>query len=104
MLVVDDDAAIRLAVRTILSGAGFEVSETGDAFTALDAIDRESPHAVLLDIKMPGMDGLGAAREPAEARASTVPVVVLTGHGDEFTAASCLDAGADAFLRQAPEP
>jgi len=59
VLVVDDEAANRLAVRTILAGAGFEVSETGDAFTALDAIDRESPHAVLLDIKMPGMDGLG---------------------------------------------
>jgi len=102
VLVVDDDAANRLAVRTILAGAGFEVSETGDAFTALDAIDRESPHAVLLDIKMPGMDGLGLL-ENLRKRDVNVPVVVLTGHGDEFTAASCLQAGADAFLDKPPK-
>jgi len=102
VLVVDDDAANRLVVRTILSGAGFEVSETGDAFTALDAIDREGPHAVLLDIKMPGMDGLGLL-ENLRKRNVNVPVVVLTGHGDEFTAASCLDAGADAFLGKPPK-
>jgi len=102
VLVVDDEAANRLAVRTILAGAGFEVSETGDAFTALDAIDRESPHAVLLDIKMPGMDGLGLLAN-LRKRAVDVPVVVLTGHGDEFTAASCLQAGADAFLDKPPK-
>jgi len=102
VLVVDDDAANRLAVRTILAGAGFEVSETGDAFTALDVIDREGPHAVLLDIKMPGMDGLGLL-ENLRKRAVDVPVVVLTGHGDEFTAASCLHAGADAFLDKPPK-
>ena len=59
VLVVDDNAANRLVVRTILAGAGFEVSEAADAFAALDRIDREQPHAVLLDTKMPGMDGLG---------------------------------------------
>jgi two-component system nitrogen regulation response regulator NtrX len=102
VLIVDDDAANRLAVKTILAGAGFEVSEAGDAFTALDAIDREEPHAVLLDIKMPGMDGLGLL-ENLRRRALDVPVVVLTGHGDEVTAASCLEAGADAFLDKPPE-
>jgi two-component system nitrogen regulation response regulator NtrX len=102
VLIVDDDAANRLAVRTILAGAGFEVTETGDAFTALDAIDRDTPHAVLLDIKMPGMDGLGLLSNLRQ-RAVEVPVVVLTGHGDEVTAASCLEAGADAFLDKPPE-
>ncbi len=102
VLVVDDDAANRLAVRTILAGAGFEVSEAGDAFTALDAIDREAPHAVLLDIKMPGMDGLGLLQNLRQ-RAVDVPVVVLTGHGDPVTAASCLEAGAEAFLDKPPE-
>jgi two-component system, NtrC family, nitrogen regulation response regulator NtrX len=102
VLIVDDDAANRLAVRTILAGAGYQVSEAGDAFTAIDAIDLGSPHAVLLDIKMPGMDGLGLL-ENLRKRAVDVPVVVLTGHGDEFTAASCLQAGADAFLDKPPE-
>jgi two-component system nitrogen regulation response regulator NtrX len=102
VLIVDDDASNRLAVRTILAGAGFEVSEAGNAFTALDAIDREAPHAVLLDIKMPGMDGFGLLQNLRQ-RAVNVPVVVLTGHGDEFTAASCLEAGADAFLDKPPK-
>ena len=102
VLVVDDDAANRLVVRTILTGAGYEAGEAGDAFAALDAIDTNTPHAVLLDIKMPGMDGLGLL-ENLRKRGVDVPVVVLTGHGDEFTAASCLQAGADAFLDKPPE-
>jgi two-component system nitrogen regulation response regulator NtrX len=102
VLIVDDDAANRLAVGTILTGAGFEVAEAGNAFTALDRLDRESFHAVLLDIKMPGMDGLGLL-ENLKQRGVEIPVVVLTGHGDEFTAASCLQAGADAFLGKPPE-
>jgi len=102
VLVVDDNAANRLVVRTILAGAGFEVSEAADAFAALDRIDREQPHAVLLDIKMPGMDGLGLLAN-LRSRGVDVPVIVLTGHGDEFTAHSCLEAGADAFLDKPPE-
>ncbi|HPC82648.1 MAG TPA: sigma-54 dependent transcriptional regulator [Thermoanaerobaculaceae bacterium] len=102
VLVVDDNAANRLVVKTILTGAGFEVSEAADAFAALDRIDREQPHAVLLDIKMPGMDGLGLLAN-LRSRGVDVPVIVLTGHGDEFTAASCLEAGADAFLDKPPE-
>ena len=102
VLIVDDDAANRLVVRTILTGAGYEVREAGDAFSALDGIDRDAPHAVLLDIKMPGMDGLGLL-ENLRKRGIDMPVVVLTGHGDEFTASSCLQAGADAFLDKPPE-
>ena len=102
VLIVDDDDANRLVVRTILTGAGYEVHEAGDAFAALDGIDRDTPHAVLLDIKMPGMDGLGLI-ENLRRRGVDVPVVVLTGHGDEFTASSCLQAGADAFLDKPPE-
>ncbi len=101
MLVVDDDASNRVAVRTILAGAGFEVREAGDAFAALDAVENAPPHAILLDLKMPGMDGLGLL-DNLRARGVDVPVVVLTGHGDEFTAATCLEAGADAFLDKPP--
>ncbi len=102
VLIVDDDAPNRLVVRTILVGAGYEAREAGDAFAALEEIDRDVPHAVLLDVKMPGMDGLGLL-ENLRKRGLDVPVVVLTGHGDEFTASSCLQAGADAFLDKPPE-
>lgn len=102
VLVVDDDEANRTVVRTILAAAGLQVLEAADAFSALDRIDREFPHAVLLDIKMPSMDGLGLL-DNLRRRGVEVPVVVLTGHGDEFTAARCLEAGADAFLDKPPE-
>ena len=102
VLVVDDDAANRMAVRAILGGAGLEVSEASDAFAALDRIDRDLPHAVLLDLKMPGMDGLGLLANLRD-RGVDVPIVVLTGHGGESTARECLAAGADAFLDKPPE-
>lgn len=102
VLVVDDDGANRTVVRAILSAAGLRVSEAADAFSALDLIDRQRPHAVLLDITMPGMDGLGLL-DNLRHRGVEVPVVVLTGHGDEFTATQCLEAGADAFLDKPPE-
>jgi two-component system, NtrC family, nitrogen regulation response regulator NtrX len=102
VLVVDDDAANRIAVRAILAGAGFVVREAADAFAALEMIDREPPHAVLLDLKMPGMDGLGLLANLRQ-RGIELPIVVLTGHADEFTAARCLEAGADAYLDKPPE-
>jgi len=102
VLIVDDDQANRIAVRAILAGAGFGVAEAADAFEALELIDRGSPHAVLLDLKMPGMDGLGLLSNLRQ-RGLDVPVVILTGHGDEFTAARCLEAGADAFLDKPPQ-
>ena len=59
--------------------------EAGDAFQALDRLDAQPPDAVLLDIKMPGMDGLGLL-ENLRQRGLEIPVVMLTGHGDQFTA------------------
>jgi two-component system nitrogen regulation response regulator NtrX len=102
VLIVDDDEANRKAVGATLTGVGFEVGEAADAFAALDRIDRYSPHAVLLDLKMPGMDGLGLLANLRD-RGVEVPIVVLTGHGGESTARECLAAGADAFLEKPPE-
>ncbi len=102
VLIIDDDRANRVAMRAVLTGAGYEVSEAANAFEGLDRIDREKPHAVLLDLKMPGMDGLGLL-DNLRQRGVEVPVVVLTGHGDQFTASRCLEAGAVAFLHKPPE-
>lgn len=102
VLVVDDDGANRKVVSTILQGEGYEVFEAGDAFVALDRLDRFHPHAVILDIKMPGMDGLALLAD-WRSRGLEVPVIILTGHGDQFTAKDCLTAGADAFLEKPPE-
>jgi len=102
VLVVDDDAGVRTVLKRILSGAGYHIHEAGDAFQALDRLDGHPPDAVLLDIKMPGMDGLGLL-ENLRQRGLEVPVVILTGHGDQFTARECLEAGASAYLTKPPD-
>lgn len=102
LLVVDDEAGIRKVLERILTGAGYQVSTAEDAFQALDRLDLQPPDAVVLDIKMPGMDGLGLM-ENLRQRGIELPIVVLTGHGDEFTAQECLEAGAAAFLTKPPD-
>jgi len=102
LLIVDDEPGIRTVLRRILTGAGYDVEEVADSFQALDYLDGHPVDTVLLDIKMPGMDGLGLM-ENLHQRGLEVPVVVLTGHGDEFTASDCLEAGAVAYLTKPPD-
>ncbi len=102
VLIVDDDPGVRKVLDRILSGAGYAVQEAGDAFQALDLMDAQPPDAALLDLKMPGMDGF-ALMENLRQRGLEIPVVVLTGHGDEFTSQQCLEAGASAYLTKPPD-
>jgi two-component system nitrogen regulation response regulator NtrX len=102
VLIIDDDAGVRKVLRRILSGAGYEVKEASDAFQGLDELDANPPDAALLDIKMPGMDGLSLL-ENLSQRGLEIPVVILTGHGDEFTSSQCLDAGAAGYLTKPPD-
>ena len=102
VLIVDDDDAVRAALERTLGGEGLEVESVSDAFRALDLLDRRPQDALLLDLKMPGMDGLGLL-DNLRTRGLEIPVVILTGHGDDFTARQCLEAGATAFLTKPPD-
>jgi two-component system nitrogen regulation response regulator NtrX len=102
ILIVDDDEGVRTVLRRILGSVGYSVQEAGDAFQALDLLDAQPPDAALLDLKMPGMDGLGLIANLRQ-RGLEIPVVVLTGHGDEFTSQQVLDAGAAAYLTKPPD-
>jgi len=102
ILVVDDDAGVRTVLERILTGAGYQVEQAADAFQALDRLDALPPDALILDLKMPGMDGF-ALLDNLRQRGLAVPVVVLTGHGDEFTSRECLEAGAAAYLTKPPD-
>ena len=85
LLIIDDEADFRLAIKQSLSRRGYEVSEASGGKEALDIIRKELPEVVLLDQKMPEMSGietLQAIREISE----TLPVIILTGHGDYHTA------------------
>ena len=98
VLVVDDDEAIRRVVRTVLEADNFEVVEAADgpaALLLLDAIMGRGPDAVVLDIMMPGIDGIEVCQRLDHEE---VKVVVLTARDDPALEKACQAAGADAFL------
>jgi len=98
VLVVDDDSAIRRVVRTVLEADNFEVVEAADgpaALLLLDAINARGPDAVVLDVMMPGIDGIEVCRRIDH---STVKVIMLSARDDVETKDAAADAGADAYL------
>ena len=102
VLVVDDDPGIRDALRMILEYEGYQVLTAADGKSALASLDADSIDAVLLDIKMPGMDGLEILDRIAE-REGAPPVLMISGHGDIATAVEATRRGAVDFLEKPPE-
>jgi two-component system, OmpR family, KDP operon response regulator KdpE len=99
VLVVDDEAPIRRALEANLRARGYEVDLAATGEQALDLAARHHPDLVVLDLGLPGMDGLdviGGLRGW-----STVPVVVLSARGTEPDKVAALDAGADDYV---PKP
>jgi two-component system KDP operon response regulator KdpE len=96
ILVVDDEPQIRRVMRTALAAQGYSVSEAKSGEEALDSVRQLRPDLILLDVNMPGMDGLEACRE---IRASSdVPIVMLTVRNSERDKVNALDAGADDYV------
>ena len=99
VLVVDDEAAIRDSLRMILEYEGYRVEEAGGGSEALARVAGNTPDAVLLDIKMPEMDGLAVLRAFRQ-RGYDMPVLMITGHGDVGTAVEATRAGAFDFFEK----
>ena len=97
--VVDDEDAIRRSLDYALRTAGFDVEKWPDGETFLRSADRTVQACVLLDVRMPGVDGLQVQAE-MEARGLNLPVIMLTGHGDIATAVQAMQAGAVDFLEK----
>ena len=95
VLVVDDDEMIRRLVRTVLEADDWTVIEARDGAEAFDRLTTTEPAVVVLDVMMPGMDGVEVCRKIDH---STVKVVMLTARDDPVLEQACKDAGADAFL------
>ena len=96
LLVVDDDASVRALLREYLSGHGFDVAEARDG-TEMRAQLREAvPDAVLLDLRLPGEDGLALARELREHHA--VGVIMVTASADIVDRVVGLELGADDYI------
>ena len=99
ILVIDDEAAIRDSLRMTLEYEGYEVLLAATGQEGLALAERESPDLVLLDVKMPGMDGLDVL-ERLRAMTDTLPVIVVSGHGTISTAVEATKKGAFDFIEK----
>ena len=97
MLVVDDDQAVRDAVARALQFEGYEVETAVDGAEALAAVERRTPEAIVLDILMPGVDGLAVCRRLRKG-GNRVPILMLTARDAVDDRVEGLDAGADDYL------
>jgi DNA-binding response OmpR family regulator len=94
VLVVDDEAPIRLLCRVNLEAEGMEVLEAADGPSGLEAARRERPDVVLLDVMMPGLDGWRVAEELLEgAETRSIPIIFLTARAELRDRARGLDLG-----------
>jgi two-component system, OmpR family, KDP operon response regulator KdpE len=96
ILVVDDEPQIRRMMRVTLSGSGYQVFEARSGEDALDKFRTHLPDLVILDLNMPGMDGLEVCREIRST--SEIPIIVLTVRNAEKEKVRALDAGADDYV------
>ncbi len=99
ILVVDDEPGVRTALSSVLSDEGYQVTTVESAEDGLQAVDREEFDAVLLDVWLPGMDGLVALKQLGE-RQSDAEVVMISGHGNIETAVRATKLGAFDFVEK----
>jgi DNA-binding response OmpR family regulator len=102
VLVADDDADLLALIGFTLNQAGFEVRAVSDGSAALQAFAAESPDFVLLDVNMPGPNGLEVCREIRGV--STVPIMMLTVRDQEEDLLAAFDSGADDYVRKPFSP
>lgn len=97
--VVDDDEGVRRSLDFLLTHAGYEVLRWSGAEEFLKGADKMVPACALLDVRMPGMDGLLLQQE-MKKQGFNFPVIVLSGHGDIAMAVQAMQAGAVDFLQK----
>jgi two-component system response regulator MprA len=97
VLIVDDDAGVRRMLARTLAADGYEVVTAGDGGGALVEIERSAPDLILLDVTMPGLDGLGVTRR-LRGKGDAIPVLLLTARDGVADRVAGLDAGADDYL------
>lgn len=102
LLLVDDEASLREPLADYLSRQGFAVRQAGDAAKARSALLEDSPDLVLLDIMMPGEDGISLCRHLVETRG--LPVIFLTARGEATDRIVGLEIGADDYVVKPFEP
>jgi two-component system, OmpR family, KDP operon response regulator KdpE len=96
ILIVDDEPGILATMAPLLRARGYEVATATTGHAALDAVDRQPPQLVILDLGLPDLDGVDVCRRLCEGR--SIPILVLSARGAERDKVSALDAGADDYV------
>jgi two-component system nitrogen regulation response regulator NtrX len=99
---VDDEEAIRASLKMIFDYEGYDVLTAAGGEAALKIAEKEAPDLILLDIKMPNVDGMEVLKQ-IKAREGSPPVVILSGHGNIKTAVEATKLGAYDFIEKPPE-
>jgi DNA-binding NtrC family response regulator len=102
ILIIDDEADIRAVVGGVLTDEGFEVISEQDGSRAIESIKKNNPNAVLLDLRMPVVDGITVLEQIVNAD-PRLPVIIMTGYGDVPTAVSAIKKGAYDFILKPPD-
>jgi DNA-binding response OmpR family regulator len=99
VLIVDDEEMTRDLLRLMLKGTGLTIFEAGDGFVALEQIEAHKLDLVILDVMMPGMDGLAVCRKlRSQAKTSDLPIIMLSAKTTPSAIQDGLDAGANKYL------
>ena len=96
LLLVEDDEVIRIAVGRTLERYGFTVTTAPDGLAGLDRFREAPPDLLLLDVMLPGLDGIGLCRRVRET--SQVPILMMSARGDSLDVVGGLEAGADDYV------
>jgi len=100
VLIVDDEASIRTILSALLAKSGYDVETADGGQTALGAFDRFLPAVVLLDLKMPGMDGMQVMEQLALRIETDCRVIIMTAHGEVRSAVEAMKRGAFDYLQK----
>ena len=103
LLIVDDDRTFRLSTAALLRQDGYDVQEAPDGTQAVDLLKDSSFDLILLDLRMPGLDGIGIV-EVLRTWGDDTPILMISGFGTVETAVNALHSGADDFLTKPVEP
>lgn len=99
VLIVDDEPDIRLLIRVNLIQAGYEVLEAGNGREAIDLLDREEPDLILLDLRLPGLDGWEVIEHLKEQGvADRIPVVAISAHASPTTKDRAREVGFRSYV------
>lgn len=104
ILVVDDESTIREVVRRYLEKEGFQVIEAADGYEAFDSATFDNPDLIILDLMLPGIDGLTITRQLRTKSKKQIPIIMLTAKGETTDRIRGLDFGADDYVSKPFSP